>query len=371
MPRRMLALALARHPNTRARRPLMSARRAVFVALAAMLPATLPACSDDPLVPEITAREIGVVVASTDVSLTIFDVDDPSVSETVGLGADGSPVSLALFGRYAAVPLGIVPAVAVVDLTEGGDVRAVGLPEGSGSTGAAFVDDSIVLVANPNLNTVSPVNVRSGTAGEQIEVGRFPQAIVVEGGRAYVVNAELENFAPAGPSTITVLDGASLAVLDTIDLSGENAAAGAVGPDGRLYVLQSGRFGEASGALSVVDLATGDEIDFVGGFGEFPGSIAIDPDGVVYVGAFGVGTLVWDSSTGTFVHGPDDPLAPGGVASTSGIGVDAEGRVYTLVPDCQSPSVAHRLGSDLASEESISVGICPFAIGFTEVEEGA
>ncbi|MEX2465307.1 MAG: hypothetical protein WD995_00260 [Gemmatimonadota bacterium] len=341
--------------------------------LGVLLLVALPACGDDPLVPvvpDISTREIGVVVTSTDVALTIFDVEDPTQTETVGLGADGSPVSLAVRGPLAAVPLGVVPAVAVVDLGDGSLLRTIGLAEGSGATGVAFVNDSIVLVANPNLNSVTPVNVLAGTTGAAIDVGRFPQGVVVEGGRAYVLNAELENFAPAGPSTITVLDASSLAVIDTIELSGQNAADGVIGPDGRLYVIQSGSWGESNGSLSVVDLASGTEVDFVEGFGNFPGSIAMDGDGRVYSGVFGVGMLVWNSSTGGFTHGPDDAATPGGVASTSGIAIDSEGRVYALTPDCQDPAFVHRLNTSYESETSIPVGICPFAIAFTEVEEG-
>lgn len=338
----------------------------IVVAISVVL---LPACSDDPIAPDISAREIGVVVTSTDFALTVFDVEDPDVSEPVGLGGDGSPVGVALRGRYAAVPMGVVPAVAVVDLRERTLVRTIGLPEGSGATGVAFLNDSIALVANPNLGSVTPVNVHAGTAGAEVEVGRYPQGVVVDGGRAYVLNAELESFQPDGPSTITVLDAASLAVLDTIELSGQNAAAGALGPDGRLYVIQSGSFGAEDGALSIVDLSAGAEVDFVEGFGGFPGSIAVDDAGLVYVGAFGVGMLVWDSGTSTFVRGLDDPVTPGGVASTSGIGFDAAGRIYALEPDCQNPAVAHRLASTLESELEIPVGICPTAIAFTEIED--
>ena len=349
--------------------PMRSMTRLARILLLPLLLLWLPACDDDAVGPGVFAREIGVVVNSTDISLTIFDVDDPASFETVGLGPDGSPVSLAVRGRYAVVPLGIVPAVAVVALDEAELVRTVGLPQGSGATGAAFVNDSIVLVANPGLGTVTPVNVRAGTAGAEVDVGRYPQAVVVHGGRVYVLNAELENFAPAGPSTVTVLDAETLTVLDTIELSGENAGAGAIGTGGRLYVVQAGRFGEDDGALSVVDLAGSEEVAFVDGFGGFPGSVAVGVDGLVYVGGFGVGVLVWDPATAAFTRGVDNPVAPGGLASTSGLGVDADGRVYALGPDCQNPSVAHRLGTGFASEITVQVGICPLAIGFTVIEE--
>jgi hypothetical protein len=327
-------------------------------------------CDGDPIEPILSVREVGVVVASTDIALTVFDVDDPTVTRTVGLGPDGSPVSLATRGNLAAVPLGIVPAVAIVDLVDASLLRTVALPTGSGATGAAFVNDSIVLVANPGLNTVTPVNVWSGVAGPQIDVGVYPQGIVAGAdGKAYVVNANLVNFAPAGPSSITIIDGATLVVEGEIALTGENAAAAAQGPSGFLYVIHSGTWGSNDGSLSVVNPATRLELDHVTGFGNFPGSLAVDPESHVYVGIFGVGTVIWDGSTNSFVRDLGDPLVPNGIASTSGIGHDSDGRLYTLTPDCQLPAEAHRLSSDYSVDVSVPVGICPFAISFTEVPD--
>jgi DNA-binding beta-propeller fold protein YncE len=307
---------------------------------------------------------VGVVVNSTELSLTIFDVDDPSDTRTVGLGPDGSPVSLALRGGLAAVPLGVVPAVAVVDLASATLLRTVALPEGSGATGAAFVNDSIVLVANPELGSVSPVNVRSGSVGAEIDVGVYPQAIVVSGERAYVVNAGLVAFETEEPSSLTVIDTGSLEPVGTIALGGENGATAATSDGETLWVLHSGNFGAGDGALSEVDLDGGVEAELIEGWGEFPGSLAVHDDRIV-AGAFGVGLMVWDAATRTFVHAPDDALTPDGVASTSGVAFDREGRLYALTPDCQEPSAAHRLTAAGAVELTVPVGICPLAIAFT------
>jgi hypothetical protein len=330
----------------------------------------LAACSGggaEPL-PTQTA-EVGVVLSSLDLSLTIFEVENPTQVRIVGLAPDGSPVTLAVRGGMAAVPLGFVPAVAVVDLKEGVVLRTVGLPLGSGATGAAFLNDSIVLAANPNLNSVTPINVLAGTRGSDIAVGRFPQAVVVEGGRAFVLNAELnESFAPDGPATVSVIDIESLAVTSTIQLSGENAAAGGVAPDGRLYIVNSGSRLLANGSLSVVNLTSLTEVEHHPGFGEFPGSLALSPSARAFVGAFSYGVVVWDTSLDAFIRGPAAALAPGGVPSTSGVRFDVAGRLYTLTPDCQNPSTANRHDSVFNIDVTIPVGICPFAITFTSVE---
>ena len=339
----------------------------------ALLPGALllAACFGDgagPLPPE--TAEVGVVLSSPDLSLTIFEVENPTVIRTVGLGADGSPVTLAVRGNLAAVPLGIVPAVAVVDLKEGLLVRTVALPQGSGATGVAFLNDSVVLAANPNLNSVTPINVLAGTSGTDISVGRFPQAVVVEGSRAFVLNAELdESFAPDGPASVSVIDIESLAVTSTIQLSGENAGSGGVGSDGRFYVVNSGSFGSANGSLSVVDLTDLTEVGHHTGFGEFPGSLALGPSARAFVGAFSYGVVVWDTSLDSFIRGPADALEPGGVPSTSGVGFDEPGRLYTLTAGfCQDPGTANRHDGVFEVDVTIPVGICPFAIAFTTLE---
>ena len=80
-------------------------------------------------------------------------------------------------------------------------MRAIPLPDNSGATGSAIVDDSIAFVANPNLNTVSRINYLTGETAE-IEVGPYPQGIVFARGRIFVLEGNLENFMPAGPSSV-------------------------------------------------------------------------------------------------------------------------------------------------------------------------
>ena len=345
-------------------------RRAGWLSILGAL--LLMACSGDgtqALLPE--TAEVGVVLSSTDLSLTIFEVDNPAQTRTVGLGPAGSPVTMTVRGHLAAVPLGIVPAVAVVDLREGMLVRTVPLPRGSGATGAAFLNDSIVLAANPNLNSVTPINVLAGTSGDSISVGRFPQAVVVEGLRAFVLNAGLnEAFAPDGPTSVSVIDVGSLVVTSTIQLSGENGVSGGVGPDGRFYVVNSGSFGSVNGSLSVVDLTSLTEVGHHTGFGDFPGSLALGPSARAFIGAFSYGVVVWDTSLDAFIRGPAEALEPGGVPSTSGVAFDGDGRFYTLTLDCQNPSTANRHDGAFDVDVTIPVGICPFAIAFTDIEPG-
>ncbi len=313
-------------------------------------------------------RPVGVVLGSVDLSLTVFAVDTPTVTRTVGLGPAGTPVSLAARGSLAAVPLGVVPALAVVDLDAGAVVRTVGLEEGSGATGVAFVNDSIVVVANPGLGSVTSVNVSSGTVRATTPVGVFPQYVLALEGRVFVVNANLVNFAPAGPGSITVLEAATLAAVTTIPLSGTNSAGIALGPDGLIYVVNSGTWNMGDGSLSVVSPTTLREIAHYDGFGDFPGPITFGPDGTLYAASFSYGVVAWDAGSRTFVRGPQDAIAPGGVPSTSGLGTDERGRLYALAASCTAPDRALRLSPTYQVEVSIPVGICPTAIAFGELQ---
>ena len=333
--------------------------------------ASLLAC-DDPQGVNETAQgtELAAVVSSVDRVLTAFPVDSPQSAFQIGLGPAGSPVTIALRKQYAVVPLGVFPGVAVVDLRQRRLVSTIALPANSGATGAAFLNDSIALVANTNRNTVSPVNVLRGTAGAEVAVGTFPQAIVASGDTAFVINAELgSDFQPKRSGTVTVLTGTTPRVVATIDLTGLNPGAAAIGRDGLLYVVNSGTFSATNGSISSVDRRTLREARHDAGFGGFPGSIAVGSDGSILVASFNYGIIVWNPTTHTFVRAPAAAVQPGGIASTSGIGVDSRGRVYALKPDCTGPSKAFRLNTTFAVETEVTVGNCPLAIGFTRVTQ--
>jgi hypothetical protein len=341
-----------------------------FLFLLAPLFLLLAACEEGITVtdppPELTT--VGVVVNSVELTLTVFPLAEPEETWTIPLGPEGTPVGGAVRGGRAVVPMGIVPTAVVVDLAQGSVVHTVALPQGSGATGAAFVNDSIALVANPGLNSVSPVNALSGTVGAQIPVGTYPSGITVVGDRVFVVNAELEDFSPTGPGTLTVLDRETLEVTGAVELSGKNPGGTAVHPGGFLYVVNGGTWGEGNGSLSVVDVNLAVEAAHHPGFGEFPGQVARAGDGRLYVSSWSYGLVSWNPATQSFQRGPDDPIQPDGVGAAPGVAVDPQGGLWSLFPDCSDPSRVLRLSQDYQVEVSVDVGICPAALYFTEIE---
>lgn len=344
------------------RNPFVSFAFVAMLALAAGCGDSSPTGSDGS-----DGDRLAVIVNSVEISLTVFPLDDPDNRRTIPLGPEGTPVGGAVRGPIAAIPLGVVPAVAVVDLVEGIVLRTVGLPEGSGATGAHFVNDSIVLVANPGLDHVSPVNVLRGTLGDPIPAGGYPQGFVEASGRVFVINAELVDFAPAGPGTLTALDPGSLEPVGEVVLSGTNPGDAVVGPDGNLMVLAAGSWGQGDASLSVVDPESLAEVASYSGFGDLPGSLALVSARRLLASSWSYGVAEWDPATTTFVRGPEDAYEPAGVPSSAGVAVDPDGGLWSLFPECQEAATVLRLSADMEVEQDVPVGVCPAAILFTEI----
>jgi hypothetical protein len=202
-----------------------------------------------------------------------------------------------------------------------------------------------------------------------VAVGTYPQALVAGNGSVYVLNANLVHFAPAGPGSVTIINPAGQAA-GTIQLTGINPTAGVVSGS-RLYVINAGHYGQGDGSLSVVNLATGHEDQNVPGFGEFPGSIDVGPDGNVYVAVYGLGIVEWSPASHAFVRGLNNPIVPGGTAPVAAVAFDYAGRLHAVNPlDCSGPGKEFRLGTNLAVERTVSTGVCPFSIAFTGYTAG-
>ena len=101
------------------------------------------------------------------------------------------------------------------------------------------------------------------------------------------------------------------------------------------------------------------------GFGEFPGALAVSPDGRIAVAAFAYGIALWNPATRTFARSPVAAIAPAGVPSVSAAAFDEAGRLYTLRPDCMTAGTLFRLDASFAVDRERTVGICPLAITFT------
>jgi DNA-binding beta-propeller fold protein YncE len=319
------------------------------LALAALALAALAAAcgSDDPTGPSAgdllpgapSGAEIGVVLNSVGRSLSLFQAGAPTVTRALALSATGSsaptPTTFALRGARVAVPLGDAASTAVLDLRDPAGVRYYTFAAGN-ATGAAWVDDNTVLVANLVEGYVGRVDASraGGAVADTLRVAPAPTAIVMAAGRALVVSSNLDpknGYRSLGRGVVTAVDPRTMRVTGTVAV-GDNPTAAALGPDGKLYVVNSE--GYATGSVSIVDPQQMTLEATVAGFGAGPGAIVVDANGLAYVSGYGIGTIVWNTRTRAFVRGPDNPVCAraviGGRQQCRGAAAAAVGEDGTL-----------------------------------------
>jgi hypothetical protein len=321
-------------------------------------------------------QEVLLAVNSTEASLSIVPVDQPSAAVKVPLGGTSpTPVGVSAFNGIALVPMGFDNSVAVVDLKTATVSKIVPLPSNSGATGSAVIDDSIGYVANPNRNSVTRVNYLTGDTAS-VAVGVYPQNVIYLRGKVFVVNGNLDaTFAPAGPSWLTVIDPVTnkktMSGPDSIGLPGPGNA-GFATPGGVndpfFYVMNSGSYFSGEGALSIIDPVNATVAVGVLGFGTGPGTIASDGGHKLYISSYTEGLMEFDTDTRSIVLGAGHGIA---IASNSAVTVDSKGRIYAISSGpCSGgvAGVAHVLRADDLSESgSITLGECPVGVLVTKI----
>jgi hypothetical protein len=306
--------------------------------------------------------EVLLVVNSGANTLSIVPVEAAGEVVSVPLGGTSpAPEGVSARKSVALVPLRLDDAVAVVDLRARTVVRTIPLPENSGATGSVMVDDSVAYVGNPNLNTVSRVNYLTGDT-EEVVVGKYPQGLAFTRGKVFVLNGNLENSAPVGPSWLTVIDpgtNALAAGVDSIPLTMPgNAGFAEVGPDGLLYVMNAGSSLSGDGRLSVVDPLARTELASHAGFGPAPGNLASDGGSHLFVSSLAEGVMEFDLDSNRVVRGAGHGLKVPGNAS---VAADSKGRLYAIERGpCSGgqPGTAHVFDATLTEIRTITLGEC-------------
>jgi hypothetical protein len=311
--------------------------------------------------------QIGLAVNSLGRSVTLFQLGAPTKQEQLALGASDAitPVGLAIRGKTALVPLGDAASVALVDLQALSVQRIYLFPSGN-ATGQAYVDDTTGLVANTLTGVVGRFTTgqSSDSIAQTVTVAPSPGDIQVANGAAFVTSANLDsNYTPIGNGIVTKLNPVTLAVLATGSTTGTNSTAAAIGPDGHLYVVNTGDYVTQS-TVTVMDTATLAVVTTIQNAGIGAGAIAIDGSGLAYISSFYSGTVIYNTVSSTYARGIDNPLCV--VVSGTCLGAfdarpDAAGDVYQTFFGTQSqPSIIYVYAhGTYALTDSITVGQGP------------
>jgi hypothetical protein len=263
--------------------------------------------------------EIGLVINSTGRALTMFQLGNPSEQRQIPFGASSAVTltGLSLHGTRALVPLGDAASIALVDLEDTRIERFFTFPAGN-ATGSAWLDDNTFLAANflDDYVAKGTLDQTAGALTTTVAVAPAPTAIVMAGGRAFVVSSNLdESYAPIDNGVVTVVDPATMTVVDDIEMGGMNSLAAALGPDGKLYVLNVGPYGTDGyvddASVTIINTTTLTTETTIPGFPKGAGSIRIEDDGLAYISSYTTGTVVWNTTTRTFVRDADHPVCAG------------------------------------------------------------
>jgi hypothetical protein len=283
--------------------------------------------------------EIGIIVNSLGNSLRLFQLGDVSETRDIELGASSTVTAtgISVRGDLGVVPLGNAASVAVIDLTTQ-EIGSYFVFASGNATGSTFVDEDVVLVANQTTDELGrfAISQSSTDITETVAVTQFPtDVIAVSDSLALVVSGNLDDsYAAAGDGVVTAIDPRTMTV------------------------------------IAVIDPSTMTRLKVVGGFPAGSGDIHVDASGLVYVSAFFAGTVVWNSTTETFVRDGSDPvcapIAGGGCRGAFSTHTGADGSLYQTFFGSASQGLDPQLfvyeAETFALTDSIATGQGPVGI---------
>jgi len=204
-----------------------------------------------------------------------------------------------------------------------------------------------------------------------VAVGQYPQGLVFTRGVVFVLNGNLVDFSPAGPSWLTVVDPSTNALAsgsDSIPLTGPgNAGFADVASDGLLYVMNTGSYFSGEGRLSVVDPLARTELASHSGFGTGPGNVASDGGSHLFISSYSEGVMEFDLDSNKVVLGAGHGLK---IPRNSAVAADSKGRLYAIATGpCSGgqPGTAHVFDASLTELRTITLGECPTGAAVVQI----
>ena len=324
----------------------------------------LAACSDA-LEQDTTAGQVVVVVERVpSPMLRLISAEDLTVRRVIPLsdlpaGPPTSNGSTLLFSTGSNV---VVFDFGEENVTTG---RVITVTTTPGVAGALAFQNASVAWATFDLLTPGPtfmlarINIATGDTATRSLPAR-PRGVAIAKGRVFVLLA-----APDETNWLSVVDAATLAVVDSVPLTPVGGLAVTLGDDGFLYVVAGGSLTSSAGTgrLAIVDPGTATEVAVINGLGDPTGGAVQHPSGRLLVPSL-QGILEVNTATRSVTRGPGSGVMPAG-DFPGRLVLDQRGRVYAIRDHCAdsgSPSGFTYVLSPppaFALLETLTVGACP------------
>ena len=330
-----------------------------------LVAALVAAACSDALEQGTTAGQVIVVADSTRDGLSVI-----SASRFTAVGVSGggepfaTPVRITARDSFVFLTVGTGDSLAMLRLLGGGGAAPVYFfTLGAGARGVGSIGIQTTGLAWQTWVPLAGLNRVKRVSFPVLDTASFatgpsPMGAVIVGPTLFVVNANVVNDSPAGPSSLTWLSVASPQVGGTIPLAGTNGQFITAGADGLLYVVMRGGRGAADGRVSIVDPVVKVEVAVVNGLGELPGAAAYHPSGRLLIASATEGILEVNTLTRRLDRGAGQGFMPGG-DGVAALALDQRGRVYAVSASC-APGTVRVLTAppEFAVLRTILVGSC-------------
>jgi YVTN family beta-propeller protein len=223
--------------------------------------------------------------------------------------------------------------------------------------------DGRVAVSHYLDNSVSLVNIHTLQEEASIPVGLKPEGLVQVGDQLFVTITNMHGDRETGK--VYVIDLTADTVSNQFNV-GDNPQWIGIGQDGNLHVVCTGDYYESWGEVFVVDPYTHQILNTVY-LGSSPGSWAMLPSGVAYLGAYIWGSgghlLAYDTNTYQVIHDENNPLELGG--GVMGVTAGEDNRLYICMTENDQIKVMDQNENIIAT---YNVGDAPQSIALHPVE---
>ena len=227
----------------------MSTGRSLAVFL---ITVTLAGCVQDPssvIVTPPTPSAKGVYILNEGIfgqgnsTLSYYDLDSSRIFNDVFFAANHRQLgdvgnSISIRGALAYIVVNNSDKIEIINVATNLSVGTINVGAGRSPRRMAFLNDSVAFVSNLYDNSILKLDLVRNQTSTRIPVGANPEGIAIASGKLFVANSGL-----GSGKTLSVIDLGSLTVRNTLTI-GDNPAAVQVTPQGAVYALCAGSYGD-------------------------------------------------------------------------------------------------------------------------------